>query len=174
MPPLFFDHTKGDICDVVIYIIARTNVFWGITGQAKVSNTHAIFFMTFDVYIIWHFVFFLSTQNVLCWDSVIYIIARLNLRRRYVYKFVTYITLSKSRGDFDITHVFSLTAKKVAFVTFLCMSSHKDMCSEVLLAKQRYCNTHAFFHDFWCVYNMTFVFSFVHAKCVMFETVLYT
>ena len=94
--------------------------------------------------------------------------------RRYVYKFVIYITLCKSRGDFDITHVFSLTAKKVVFVTFLCISCHEDMCSEVLLAKQRYCNTHAFLHDFWCVYNMTFVFSFVHSKCVMFETVLYT
>ena len=81
--------------------------------------THMPFFSwLFDVCIIWRFVFFLSRQNVLCWDSVIYIIARMNLKRRYVYKFVTYMTLCKSRGDFDITHVFSLTAKKVVVVTF--------------------------------------------------------
>ena len=63
---LFFDPTKGDIYDVVIYIIARTNVFWGITGQAKISNTHAFFHDFWCVYNM-TFVFFFSTQNVLCW-----------------------------------------------------------------------------------------------------------
>ena len=109
---LFFDHTKGDICDVVMYIIARTYVFWGITGQAKVSNTHAIFFMTFDVCIIWRLYSFCPRKMCYVWDSVIYIIARMNSKRRCVYKFVTYITLCKSRGDFDITHVFSFDRRK--------------------------------------------------------------
>ena len=53
---------------------------------------------------------------------------------------------------------FLLAAEKVMFVNLLCISSQEDMCSEVLLAKQRLARHMPFFRDFWCVYNMTFVF----------------
>ncbi len=71
---------------------------------------------------------------------------------------------------------FLLTTQKVIFVTLLCISSHKHMCSEVLLAKQRLATYMPFFHDFLCVYNMMFLYSFLSTQNVwcFFETVLYT
>ncbi len=73
---LFFDHTKGDICDVVMYIIAQTYVFWGITGQAKVSNTHAIFFKTFYLCIIWCFCIFFVHAKCVMFETVLYTSSR--------------------------------------------------------------------------------------------------
>ncbi len=75
------------------------------------------------------FVFFLSTHYVLCLIQcyIHYHAEKFETSKlRCVYRFVTYITLCNSRGDFDITHVFSLTAEKVIFVTLLCISSRDD------------------------------------------------
>ena len=93
--------------------------------------------------------------------------------QRYVYKFVTYITLCESWWDFDITHVFSLTTQKVIFVTLLCISSREHMCSEVLLAKQRLATHMAFFMIFgvciiWRLYSLC-----PRKMCYVWDSVIY-
>ena len=92
--------------------LRKTCVFWGITGQGKISNTHDIFFMTF--WCVYNMMLYAFCPGKMCyvWDSVIYIIAEMNSKLRCVYKFVTYINLCKSRGDFDITHVFLFDRRK--------------------------------------------------------------
>ena len=57
-------------------------------------------------------VIFVTRKGDIC-NFVMYIISgRMNSKQKYVYIFVTYITLCKSRGDFDITHVFLFDRRK--------------------------------------------------------------
>jgi hypothetical protein len=80
---------------------------------------------------------FVTRKDDIC-GFVIYIVSgRMNAKQRYVYVFVIYITLCKIYRTFLTSHVFfRVTAEKVNFVTLLCISSHEDMCTVRLLAKQ--------------------------------------
>ena len=73
----------------------------------------------------------------------------MNSKRRCIYKFVTYIILCKSRGDFDINTCLFFDHRKGDICDFVMyIIAGEDMCSEVLLAKRRLATHMPFFHDF--------------------------